>query len=126
MTKAPTIRKRAGFTLIEIMLVVVIIGILAAVAVPKLGQNLRKAQISATRGTIKALDSSIDSYMLDHSAKLPASLTELIPYLKNAKGVPKDGWGMDFAYTPNQSDGSYTIISAGPDNVMGNEDDITN
>ncbi len=126
MTKSQTIRQRAGFTLIEIMLVVVIIGILAAVAVPKLGQNLKKAQISASRGTIKALDSSIDSYMLDHSAKLPASLQELIPYLKNAKTVPKDGWGKDFSYTPNQSDGSYEIRSAGPDEAMGTEDDITN
>lgn len=119
-------RRCAGFTLIEIMLVVVIIGILAAVAVPKLGKNLAKAQINATRGTIKALDTSIDSYMLDHSAKLPASLQELVPYLKNAKGLPKDGWGLDFNYTPNHSDGSYTITSAGPDGVMGNEDDITN
>ena len=119
-------RRRSGFTLIEIMLVVVIIGILAAVAVPKLGQNLAKAQINATRGTIKALDSSIDSYMLDHSAKLPPALQDLIPYIKNAKTVPKDSWGVDFQYTPNQTDGSYGIRSAGPDGVMGNEDDITN
>jgi prepilin-type N-terminal cleavage/methylation domain-containing protein len=119
-------RNRGGFTLIEIMLVVVIIGILAAVAVPRLGSNLAKAQINATRGTIKSIDTSIDSYMLEHSAKLPPSLTDIMPYLKNAKTVPKDGWGMDFAYTPNHSDGSYKIASAGPDNVMGTEDDVTN
>ncbi len=118
--------RRSGFTLIEIMLVVVIIGILAAVAVPKLTQNLAKAQINATRGTISSLDTAVDSYMLDHSAKLPASLQDLIPYLKNARSMPKDGWGQEFAYTPNQSDGSYKIASPGPDNIMGNEDDVTN
>lgn len=119
-------QRRHGFTLIEIMLVVVIIGILAAVAVPRLGKNLATAQINATRGTIKTLDTTIDSYMLEHGAKLPTSLQELIPYLKNAKGLPKDGWGLEFSYTPNHADGSYTITSAGPDNVMGNGDDITN
>ena len=119
-------KKQSGFTLIELMIVVVIIGILAAVAVPKIGGNLKKAQVNATRGTIRTFDSSIDSFMLDHSAKLPNSLQELIPYLKNAKTVPKDSFGMDFTYMPNHSDGSYEIRSAGPDNVMGNEDDITN
>lgn len=119
-------RRRSGFTLIEIMLVVVIIGILAAVAVPKLTHNLSKAQINATRGTISALDTAIDSYMLDHSAKLPPSMQDLLPYLKNAKGLPKDGWGKDFTYTPNNTDGSYSIASAGPDEVMGSADDITN
>ncbi len=121
-----TPRRRSGFTLIEIMLVVVIIGILAAVAVPKLGHNLGKAQINATRGTISAMDTAIDSYMLDHSAKLPPSLQDLLPYLKNAKSLPKDGWGKDFTYTPNQTDGSYSIVSGGPDEVMGSADDITN
>jgi general secretion pathway protein G len=124
--KAHSSRRRSGFTLIEIMLVVVIIGILAAVAVPKLGHNLAKAQINATRGTIAALDTAIDSYMLDHSAKLPPSLQDLLPYLKNAKTLPKDGWGKEFAYTPNNADGNYSIASGGPDEVMGSADDITN
>ena len=123
-TKHPA--RKAGFTLIEVMLVVVIIGILAAVAVPKIGGNLKKAQVNATRGTIKTLDSSIDSFMLDHNAKLPNALQDLIPYIKNAKGVPQDAFGTAFSYTPNHTDGSYEIRSAGPDGVMGNEDDITN
>ena len=75
--------RKAGFTLIEIMLVVVIIGILAAVAVPKIGGNLKKAQVNATRGTIKSLDSWIDSFMLIHNATLSNALPAQNPNINN-------------------------------------------
>jgi general secretion pathway protein G len=108
------------------MLVVVIIGMLAAIAVPNIAKRLDVAQVNTTRGTIKALDSAVDGFMLDHSAKLPNSLQELLPYLKNAQSVPKDAYGNDLSYTPNHSDGSYKIVSPGKDNSLGTADDITN
>ncbi len=119
-------RSRAGFTLIEIMLVVVIIGLLAAVVTPRLMGNLAKGQIAATRASIKNLETAIDQYQLDHSGRLPNSLQEILPYLRNQKSVPKDSWGMEFSYTPNHADGSFSIVSAGPDGIMGSADDISN
>ena len=107
----------AGFTLIEILLVVVIIGILAAVAVPKFSGRIGQSKESACRASIQAISLALDMYEVDHG-NYPNSLQDLItgsspewhgPYLK--QGLPKDPWGNDFIYAAQQN--GYDLKSSG-------------
>jgi len=122
--------KRGGFTLVEVLLVVAILGVLAAVIVPNLAGKQEKAMKKAARASIAGLSSAIDLYEVD-TGRYPPSLNSLIqndgapnwsgPYIKG--GLPLDPWGTQFAYT--QADGGYKVISAGPDLAQGTADDIT-
>lgn len=127
-------REAAGFTLIEILLVVVIIGILVGVALPRLGGRKRQAEISATRAAIENVSTAISLYELD-VGEFPRALQELIaspgrdawkgPYLQ--KGMPKDPWNQEFRYqAPGQRNPhTFDLWSLGPDGVE-SSDDITN
>jgi len=121
---------RGGFTLIEVLLVVAILGILAGVVVVNFSGQGKGARIKATRASIAAVCTAIDMYEVD-TGRYPSSLQNLVssdgspnwngPYLRG--GIPADAWGTPLTYTAG--DGSYKVISAGPDLNVGNEDDIT-
>ena len=122
---------RAGFTLVEILLVVAILGILATVAVVRLGGQTKRASIAACRTSIQAIQTAADTYEVDNGI-YPATLQALVtkgtennwngPYLRN--GVPKDQWGAEFQYSTREN--GFEIRSAGPDGQMGTADDLTN
>ena len=129
---------RSGFTLIEIMLVVIIIGVLAAMVVPRFAGRTEQAKKARAASDIAAIGLGLDLYELD-LGQYPASLTELVakeapaglsqegrekwngPYLK--KGLPKDPWGRDYQYNKeSQHNQDYDLFSLGSDGQPGNDD----
>jgi general secretion pathway protein G len=115
---------RGGFTLIELILVTVIIGILAGMVTLTFAGRAEEARIKAAKGDIASYNTAIDLYALDHNDKLPASLSDLVSGKRTyVKELNKDPWGTPYVYTAKGS--TYTIISAGRDGAPGTEDDVT-
>ncbi len=114
---------RSGFTLIEILLVVVIIGILVGMAIPRLGGRVRQAEEARARGDIQNIGMALRLYELD-MGEYPNSLEALTtnpggsrrwngPYLEG--GIPRDPWGEEYIY--QRTDQGYTLKSSGLDEV---------
>lgn len=127
--------KRKGFTLIELMLVVAIIGILAAMVMPRLTGRTKEARNSVAKADVEVnIPMALDLYELD-IGQFPGTLGSLMndtgsdgwkgPYLKK---VPKDPWGKEYIYSqPGQHNKySYDLYSAGADGQPGTNDDINN
>lgn len=121
--------RRAGFTLVELLLVITILGILGTVVVMNFGDVGGDARKETTRQSILAIDQAVVLYNTK-VGKMPKDLSDLTKGINDddqgllkAKDV-NDAWGNAFEY---KVDGKkYTIRSAGPDGQMNTEDDITN
>jgi general secretion pathway protein G len=128
-----------GFTLIEIMVVVVIIGVLIGLVAPNILGRVDSARVTAARADITVLEQALEMYRLDNG-RYPTTdqgLTALVVkpsgsaaprswnpegYLKGKK-VPKDPWGADYQYVSPGAHGAFDLYSLGADSQDGGEGD---
>ena len=133
--RVPSRPAASGFTLLELLVVIVIIGLLAAYVGPKYFSQLGKSEVTVAKAQIEAFDKSLDTYRLDvgryptaeeglgalMTAPPSAGAKWNGPYLK--KGVPQDPWGHPYQYRAPGSKGEYEIISLGKDGQPGGSGD---
>ncbi|MBE0494040.1 MAG: type II secretion system major pseudopilin GspG [Thiomicrospira sp.] len=125
--------KQAGFTLIELMVVVVILAILAAIAVPMLMDRPDEAREVKVKQDISALSSALQLYKLDNfrypttdqGLEALASEPTSEPLPRNWKPymerLPKDPWGNDYLYLSPGEHGQFDVFTYGADGVEGGE-----
>ncbi|MEI8176266.1 MAG: type II secretion system major pseudopilin GspG [Candidatus Omnitrophota bacterium] len=128
--------QKRGFTLIELMLVVIIIGVLIAMVMPKLAGRSEQARVIAAKADIESnIAVALDMYELDNGA-YPRDIESLLkkppdvmnwhgPYLKK---MPKDPWGQPYNYKcpGDHNKDTYDLWSNGKDRSEGGGDDVTN
>ena len=123
-----------GFTLLELLVVMVIIGLLAAYVGPRYFAQIGKSEQGAARAQIEALAKALDTYRLDtgHYPGNDVGLSALMqrpgnepkwqgPYLQ--KEVPADPWGRAYLYSIQDTNGDFTLKSLGKDGQPGGEGD---
>jgi general secretion pathway protein G len=122
-------RKNHGFTMIELLIVIVILGLLASLVAPKFFSQLSTAERGIASAQMNAFETALDTYRLDMG-----SYPEKLEYLRNSekprwdgpylpKAIPMDPWGNPYIYTtPGEEANPYKIQSYGADGQQGGTD----
>jgi general secretion pathway protein G len=108
-----------GFTLLELLVVIVIIGLLAGYVAPRYFSQVGKSEIQVARAQIDALEKAVDQYRLDNR-RYPTNeegLAAVQPYLK--KALPNDPWGRPYLYRTPGEKTDYEVVSYGRDGKPG-------
>ena len=114
---------RRGFSLLELMLVLVILGLLSTVAAVALLPQAEKAKIRTTKTSMNVIKQQITAYQLEKN-RVPDALSILVPDFLEEGGL-RDGWSRDFYYSPTPNGArAFSLVSAGPDGQFETEDDI--
>lgn len=131
--KKQKVRKKRGFTFIEVMVVLIIVGLLSGIIGVNLFDAASQARVDATKTQIQGLSGALDLYKL-HNGKYPSSdqgLSALLkkpevgvipknwngPYLRS-KNLPTDAWDTNFKYSSDEGR-NYEIVSLGADSATG-------
>lgn len=132
-TRKITTRHQTGFTLIEVMVVVVILGILAAVVVPRIMDNPDKARITKAKQDIRAIESALDLYRLDNFTypttdqglealvSAPSELASSANYKQGGyiRKLPTDPWGSAYLFLSPGENSEIDVYSLGADGAPG-------
>jgi general secretion pathway protein G len=131
--------RASGFTLVELLLVLVILGVLAAIVVPKFSNRTEQARQTAAVSQISTFSTALDAYEVDTGSYPQGKngLSALVQQPRDASGwrgpylqkdVPLDPWGNPYVYEcPGKHNTSgYDLSSMGKDGRAGTEDDVTN
>lgn len=133
-----SLSRMRGFTLLELLVVLAILGLIGSIAAPQVFKWLNKANVDTAKIQISALSSGVDLYRLEVGA-YPPDLKALIvrpsdatrwngPYLKK-NTLPKDPWGWEYQYKHPGDHGIYDLYSLGADGEVGGDGenaDLTN
>ncbi|MDL5030977.1 type II secretion system major pseudopilin GspG [Pelomonas sp. APW6] len=132
MSRCRSPRAGRGFTLLELLVVMVIIGLLAGYVGPRFFGQIGKSEVKVARAQLDALQKALDQYRID-AGRYPSSEQGLAalrekpvdearwagPYL--SKAVPKDPWGHDYQYRSPGEHGEYDLLSFGHDGRPGGD-----
>lgn len=127
-------RRAVGFTLLELLVVLVVLGLLASLVAPKYFKQLGKSEAKTARAQIEGISKAVDLYRLD-TGKFPSSEQGLVvltarpanepkwngPYLQ--KEVPVDPWGRPYIYKAPGDHGDYDVSTLGKDGAPGGEEE---
>lgn len=128
---------QAGFTLLELMVVIVILGILASIVVPRFLDEPHKARVVKTKMQIQGLSTAVKRFYLDHgyypsteqgmqaltSKPTTGRVPKQYPDGGYIESIPKDPWGNDYVYLAPGEHNAFDIISFGSDGEEGGTDD---
>ncbi|MFH1884571.1 MAG: type II secretion system major pseudopilin GspG [Planctomycetota bacterium] len=131
-------RVRYGFTMIELMAMLIIIGLLATLVVTKVASKIDQARETTTKANLKALAAAVNQFRMD-TGRFPSEDEQLMALIEQPSDVetwepggylettevPKDGWGNEFIFELYPESGKQFVIrSCGPDKEEGTEDDL--